>query len=432
MKSRVINNAFWIIGCRIVQAVLALLVNMMTARYLGPANYGLINYAAALVTFFTPIMRLGLDGVLVQEIITDIEKEGEKLGTAIVLNLLSGCACIASIMMFVSVANPFEKDTLIVCFLYSSILIFNAFDIIQYWFQAKLISKYTSIAMLLSYIVMTCYQIYILAMSKGVYWFAVSKSIEFLLIDIILYLLYKKKGKNKLVFSGNVAKEMFSKSKYYIISNMMVVVFAQTDRIMLKTMMGDEATGYYSAAVSCATMTSFVFAAIVDSARPSVLESYGANRESFERKMKNLYCVVIYAALIQSIVITLLSPFIINLIYGDGYVMATNVLKIVVWYTTFSYIGTVRNVWILANNKQKLLVRVNVSGALANVCLNFLMIPRFGMEGAAIASLLTQFFTNVLTGFWFADLKENNFLLFRSLNPIYGVEVIKKITFKNK
>ena len=197
---------------------------------------------------------------------------------------------------------------------------------------------------------------------------------------------------------------------------MMVTVFAQTDRIMLKLMIDETAVAYYSAAVTVAGMTSFVFAAIIDSMRPAVLECVGRDQQLFDSRMMKLYCVVIYLALVQSLVIALGAPLIIRVLYGEAFAGAVSALRIVVWYTTFSYLGAVRAVWILAKSLQKYLWIINLLGAILNVALNWLLIPVWGINGAAAASLVTQVFANVILGFLIRPIRENNRLILRSLD----------------
>ena len=107
--NRMIKNASWIIVCRIVQAVLALIISMITARYLGPSNYGLLNYAMSVVAFALPLMKLGLTSIIVQEFIKYPEREGETLGTSIVLSLFSGFLCIAGVNAFVYLVNNHQN-----------------------------------------------------------------------------------------------------------------------------------------------------------------------------------------------------------------------------------------------------------------------------------------------------------------------------------
>ena len=220
---------------------------------------------------------------------------------------------------------------------------------------------------------------------------------------------------------------MLSKSKYYIISGMMVTIFAQTDRLMIKNMIGDAATGYYSAAVSCAGIASFVFAAIIDSMRPVILECKKQSIQSYEKNVSRLFSIVFYMSLIQCVVMTVFAKPIIWVLYGEEYFTSVDALRLVVWYITYSYFGQVRNVWILAEGKQKHLWRINLVGALLNVLLNSLVIPIWGILGAAVASLFTQFFTNVVVGFVMKPIRDCNRLMLKGINPRFALSEIKNI-----
>lgn len=426
INNKVFKNASWIIFCKIVQAVLNLVVTMLSARYLGPSGYGLINYAASVIAFAAPIMQLGLNSILVQEIVNTPEKEGEILGTSLLMSFCTSFLTIGGVVAFVAIANHGERETIIVCALYSILLIFQSLELVQYWFQAKLKSKYPAIVMLVAYVIVSAYKITLLVTGKNIYWFAISQAIDYLIISVLLFVVYRNLGTQKLAVSWERAKRLFSKSRYYIVSSLMVTIFAQTDRIMLKLMVDDAATGYYSAAVSCAGMTGFIFSAIIDSARPSIFESKKNNQEIFERNVTRLYSVIIYFALFQCIFITLLAEPIIHILYGNEYEPSVNALRLIIWYTTFSYMGAVRNIWILAEDQQRILWVLNLSGALLNVILNYILIPIWGIMGASFASLMTQIFTNVIMGFIIRSIRQNNFLMLRGLNPKYLMELIKK------
>jgi O-antigen/teichoic acid export membrane protein len=425
--NKVAKNATWIISCKIVQSVLALVINMLTARYLGPSNYGLIIYASSLVAFVVPLMQLGFSNILVQEIVNNPEREGTTLGTSVVFSLCSSICCVIGVTVFAYIANHNEPVTIIVCLLYSFTLVFQATEMMVYWYQAKLLSKYTSIVSLISYLIVSAYKVYILATAKDVYWFAFSNTFDFLLISIGIYILYKKYGGQKLSFSWELGKNMFSRSKHYILSSMMVTVFAQTDKIMIKLMIDETATGYYGAAVACAGIANFVFTAIIDSFRPYIFEGKKEKEEFFENRLTMLYSIVLYLSLLQSTGMTIFAGLIIHILYGQAYNSAIGALQIVVWYTTFSYLGAVRNIWILANNKQKYLWLINLSGAGANVLINAILIPILGIYGAAIASLITQIFTNVIIGYIIKPIRPNNRIMINGLNPQYCISAVKKV-----
>lgn len=432
MMNSVAKNAAWIIGCKIAQSVLAFVINMFTARYLGPSNYGVITYASSLVAFAVPLMQLGFNNILVQELVHHPEREGKTLGTTMFLSMCSSFACIVGIVAFAYVANLGDEETVIVCALYSGVLVFQALEQLIYWFQSKLMSQYTSIISLIAYVCISAYRIYLLATAKSVYWFAVSNAFDICLISLGTFIMYRKLKGQKLTFSFDLGKQLFSKSKHYILSSMMVTIFAQTDKIMLKAMINKESTAYYGAALACAAMTGFVFQAVIDSFRPFIFEGQKISDDLFKHRLQMLYSLVIYLSLLQSVVMTICAEVVVWITYGLNYMDAVTPLRIVVWYTTFAYLGSVRNIWILANSKQKYLWIINLSGAIANVVLNVCLIPFLGVNGAAIASLVTQFFTNVIIGFIIKPIRPNNSIMLKSLNPQYCLDAAKRVFTKKK
>lgn len=415
-ERRVMKNAVWIISCKLMQAVIQLVITMLTARYLGPSNYGAISYAASVVAFVVPVMQLGLRNTLVQEFVNAPEREGEILGTSLGLSLISSLFCIGGVVAFASVANFGDWETIWVCGLYSISLIFQALEMTQYWFQAKLMSKFTSVVMLCAYVLVALYRVFLLWSEKSIYWFAVATSIEYAIVAAGMFAIYHRVGGRRLRFSWILGKQLFLRSRYYIVSNLMVTVFAQTDKVMLRLMTDEATTGFYSAAITCANMTSFVFYAIIDSARPSIFESRKKSIEDFHKKMSLLYSVIIYCSLFVCVFIAIFAKLIVAILYGEAYNQAVPILQLVVWYTTFSHLGSIRNIWILAESKQDKLWIINLSGATLNVVLNYLLIPIWGASGAAFASLMTQVFSNVVLGCLIPSIRFNNTLMLRGLN----------------
>ena len=140
---------------------------------------------------------------------------------------------------------------------------------------------------------------------------------------------------------------------------------------------------------------------MIDSMRPVILEEKKKDETRYHERVTQLYAIITFISLAQSIGMTVLAKPLVYLLYGTEYAPTASILSVAVWYVTFSYYGSVRNVWILAEGKQRYLFGINVVGAVANVLLNLVLIPWWGGVGAAIASLITQFFTNVIIGFIF-------------------------------
>lgn len=430
--NRTAKNAGWIIGCKVVKALLMLAVTMLTARYLGTDGYGLLNYAGSVVTFAAPFMHLGLNSVAVYEIVSCPDKEGETLGTIIFLSFCSSLLCIIGVVSFAVVANSGEPVTIAVCALYSITLCFQALEMLQYWFHAKLLSKYSAIAMLAAYVAVSTAQILLVLAGKSVVWFAAAQSADCLVTTMILLACYRKLGTQALSVSMPRAKRLLAVGKYYILSDIMVTIYNNTDRIMLKLMRGDAETGIYSAAHTSALMTAFVFAAIMDSFRPTVFESKKNGKAAFEKALAELYSIIFYLSLFACFFVFAFAPLIIRLMYGADYGASIPVLRLLVWFTTFGYLGSVRDMWIIAEDRQHYLPRICFFGALSNFLLNAALIPTLGAMGAAAASLATQFFTNVATGRLIVAIRPNNAIMRRGLSPTTFMNAIRGLRAKQE
>lgn len=424
MPNKVFENAKWIIVCKVVQSLIQMLIGMISARYLGPSNYGLINYAASVAAFAVPVMQLGLSGTLVQEYVSNPDREGKILGTALVMNMVSAIACIIGVTTFAAVANCGDKVTVIVCALYGTSLFFQAMEMLQYWFQAKLLSKYSSIAMLCSYVVVSAYKIWLLASEKSVYWFALSHAVEYGVTGLLLLIAYRKNSTQRIGFSFSMAKELLGKSRYYIVSMLMVVLYGKTGSIMLTLICDEAENGYLATAMTCTCISIFVFNAIIDTARPVILDSKKDSQEAYEKNVSRTYSLTTWLSLAQSIFFTLFAGTVIEILYGAAYLPAVPVLRILCWQSAFSYMGYVRNIWILAEEKHQSLWKINLCGVIVNILLNALMIPQWGACGAALAAVATQFVTNFLVGFVMKPIRRNNILLLRGLNPKYILELL--------
>ena len=205
-----VNNASWMILGRIIQMILAFFVSIITARFLGPSNYGIINYASAYVAFFTSLCTLGLDSIIVKDLIENPKEQGTALGTSIFMRGISSSIAIILVVIIVAIVDYGERETIIVTALCAVSLIFQSIDIISFWFQSKYESKINTIATLVAYFISSLYKILLLILKKNVRWFAFASSIDFMCCAVMLLLSYKKHNGPKLHVSIPKGKALLS------------------------------------------------------------------------------------------------------------------------------------------------------------------------------------------------------------------------------
>ena len=415
LKSRNAKNAIWIIGEQIFQMVISFLIGIFTARYLGPSNYGVLNYTASFVAFATSIVTLGMDGVVIRKMIAAPDKEGIILGSCIVFRIISAILSSISIMILVYVLNIDEPLKLWLTALQSIQLLFQAGYIFDSWFQRHLQSRFVSIAKIAACIIVSLYKIYLLVYAKDITWFAFSNSLTYIIITLILFLTYKQAGGQNLKFSYKIGKDILSESYHFIISGIMVAVYVQISRIIVGEYSTDVEVGFYTMATSLSAMWVFVPTAIINSFRPTIMEYKEKKQEDlYIRRLQQLYSFLIWISIFASTIMVLFGGYFIKTVYGVDYEGAILPFKIIIWSELFSILGTARGIWILCEKKNKYVKYYLFIGSTFNLCMNLIFIPMYGVIAAAIIALLTQFVTSIVAPLFYKETRVHTKLVIDS------------------
>ena len=415
LKSKESKNAIWLIGGRVAQMVLSLFVGVLSARYLGPANYGSINYATALVNFFMSFCTLGINSIIVKDFFDNPDEQGEAIGTTIVMRIVSSF-CSAALVIGISFFLDYgEWETIIIVILCSVSLLFHAFDTLQRWFQYKYKSNVSALALFLAYFATSLYKVILLIFNKSVFWFAFATSVDYIVLGALLLIFYKIHGGPRLRFSWRKGKALLAVSYHYILSGLMGSIYNKTDKLMLKQMLDEEAVGYYSTATAICSMWTFVLSAIIDAMYPTIIQTFEKDKKAFDKKNRQLYAIVFYVSTFVSLMFVFFGKLGIKILYGEAYLPAAMPLSVVTWYTAFSYFGVARNAWMVCNKKQKYLKYMYIAAAIINVGLNWIFIPMWGATGAAFASLVTQICTSIILPYCIKDVRPNAKLMLEAI-----------------
>lgn len=416
IKSNNLRNSYWIIGEQIFQMVLGLIIGMWSARYLGPSNYGTLNYTASFVSFFISFATLGMDGVLLKKIVSNPDIEGEYLGSCFVFRIVASFLSSIAIAIIIIILNPTEPIKLVLALIQSLQLAFKAFYTFDIWFQRYLKSRYTSIAKMLSSMLIALYKLFLLVTAKDIIWFAVANSLPDCCIGLILLLFYKKSHGPRLSFRLKTGMSILSESYHFILSDLMSAVCQYLDRVMIGWMLSDEDVGYYIAASTISTMWTFVPSSIIKSFRPMIMELKVQGNDSLYRKrLTQLFSVIIWIGIVFSLGVFLFSNIIVDVLYGKDYSVTVGPLRVIVWASAVSIISSTRSVWIICENKNQFVKYYILIGAISNTVLNFLLIPKNGITGAAIATLITELTILIFAPLLFKETRSQIEYLFNGL-----------------
>lgn len=391
-------NTSWMMGEKILRMFVGLFVGIWVARYLGPEQFGLLSYAQSLVFLFVAIAKLGLDGILVRELVKEESDKDELLGTAFWLKLIGALLILPVLWLAVQLTSN-DNYTNLMVFIIASAAIFQSFNVIDFYYQSRVESKYVAWANSMSLGLSSAIKIALILSEAPLIAFALMVSFDALVLAVGLIYFYKVSSHEKLFswsFNTKTAKKLLKESWPLILSGLLVSVYMKIDQVMLKEMMNAEAVGQYSAAVRLSEAWYFVPMVIANSLFPAIINAKKESEELYLQRMQRLYTFMVWLAIGIALPITFLSGWLIEFLYGSAYHQAAGVLVVHLWAGVFVFLGVVSGKWLVVEGLTIIAMRRVLLGVIINISLNLLLIPSHGILGAAAAILASQIFAAFL------------------------------------
>jgi polysaccharide transporter, PST family len=395
---QVLINFSWLMAEQLLRLGAGLIVGIQVARYLGPDQYGLLNYAMSFVILFTTISTLGLSSIVVRDLVTSPKSTHQILGTTLVLRLVGGLiACFLAIgaMMFI---RPGDSLTGVLVALSAAGLVVQAFDTLGLWYQAQTQSKYVVLAKSSAFFLTSVAKIGMILLQAPLVAFAIAGFVELVIGAIWLLNIYQRQGHTLLQwrFSLSQAKHLLSDSWTDIFSGMAILVFLRIDQTMLGDMVSSVAVGIYAAASRLSEIWYFIPGAIISSLLPTMVKQKSQDEAQYYRQLDALFHLGAGLAYLIVLPITFFAQSIVLMLFGEEYAEAGLILKIHIWAAPFVFLGTIQGIWNTAENLLKLSLQRTLIGAISNIALNFLLIPQYSGVGAAIATVVSYAASSVL------------------------------------
>ncbi len=410
-----LKNTGWMFFGRVFMLGISFFVGIYIARYLGPSNYGLFSYVISFVGLFGFLASFGIDGIASREMIKDHSKKDEIIGTGFYLKIIGGLLAVISVFI-VSLFTTKDIFTLGLIWLFSLNFILQAFNIIETYFQSQVLSKKVVTAQIIAGSLSAILKIFCIALGKGIFWLTLIYIIETAIYALILLFSFRNFGSHirRWKFNKNIARSLLKDSWPLMLSSVAIGIYMKIDQVMIKNMLGNEQTGIYAVAVKLSEVWYFIPALICSSVFPAIVKAMSVSREFFENRMTRLYSLMFWLSFAIASFITIFSYPVIKILFGTPYIGAVATLRIHVWAGIGVFLGIAVGQYLLASNLTKISFYNTLLGALINIILNIILIPKMGINGAAIATLVA-YLTTVFGILIFKESRNQGLLILKSI-----------------
>lgn len=405
-------NTKWFIAEKVTSLLVAIIIIPKIFNSLGTVNIGKLKFAETFISFFTPLLFLGLSEICIREIVFYPKRIKFIIGTAFYLRLFSWIftASIIGVYSFLFLENELFIIYFFICLSY----LVRIFDVFEYYFHSLKQTKYVFISKSISLFFIVFLQYYGVKNEFGINYFAALLILDFLLQSIFYLFIVKLKNifdLKSLVFSKTMAFYLLKNSFPLMLSNFLVLFYIVIDDFLLKYYHGDETYGLYATIYYLIiTLTWNIGFSIINALFPSLTESYTSNLRIYYKKISRLLIYMLVLGFIIVVIYQLFSYSILYNFFGNDFLNIHSDLKLFSWAPLIIFTGMIYEKHLITTNNIEKNVYRFIIGCISNIVLSLILIPKLEITGAIIAVLISHFITNI--GYIFIDTKSRKQLKF--------------------
>lgn len=402
-------------GDYIFSLTASLIVGIAVARYLGPEMYGIIAFATAVYTLLVIIVSLGIDDIIMKDMLQHEERQGSIQGSALFVK--SAAAFLVYGIIFIYFLINYSGEKLYSVLIITGAVLFQPLSVFSCIFLINAQAKYTSIARMISYTLSSLLKIILIIFKAPVTYFAFAVFIDYAVLYLTVILMYKYK---KYTVSGwhidiSYIKYILKSAVPLFAAVLFYTFYQKVTVIIISSMYSDYASGIYSAAARLTEIWYLVPAVLMTAFYPAVVKAKQISEEEYNKRIKTLFYVTTIPFILMAFFAALLSPFIIKILYGEKYIESSIVLSLTIWSVPFiSFYVISSKCFILENKVKHLLLRSALSFILI-IFLGCILGSFYYLKGFSIAVVVSSFISFFLIDLFFKDTRELFFIKLSSM-----------------
>ncbi|MGB5709817.1 MAG: flippase [Waterburya sp.] len=413
---KIIHNVGWLSAEKALNMVLSFFVGIYVIRYLGAENFGKLSYSLSFVALFTAIAKLGLDNIVVRNVLQKEKLTQEILGTAFVLKLMSALVTFGLIGTAIWTFND-DSQIRWMSVIIAVSLVFDCFDVIYFWFQSQVMSRPIAIVRSIQLIFSSAAKLLFITLKLPLIafaWLMLAGSVVRAIGMIAAYFQHRQS-----IFYWQLgwqrARELLKDSWPLILSGVMITIYVKIDQVMLGNMAGNQEVGNYAAAAKFSSIWYFVPTTICSSVFPAIIRAKERSKQEYYAKLQQLYDLMAWISLAIVIPVTFASGYLVTTLLGEEYAKAGEILALHIWAGPFVFLGVARSKWLVAENLTQFSFATTSLGAITNVLLNYFLIPSSGGSGAALATVISYGVASHIACIFYPPMFNSGWMLTKAL-----------------
>lgn len=384
------KNTGWLLAEKLIRIFFGFTVNILLVRYLGAEDFGVFSYALSYVGLFTALATLGLDSIITRELVNRPHEKNKILGSVFILRLIGASTAfiLIFIMLTVTGENAVNKTAILIL---STGMFFQSFYVIEYFFHSQIKGKFVAIVQSSSIVITSLIKLYFIFSGASLISFIIVQAAEIMIIaaGFVLTFKFQKEKIFNWKFDKILSIKLLKDAWPLILAGVVVGIYVRIDQIMIEKMLNSTELGFYAAAVRLCEVWYFIPMVITTSLFPAILNAKNSDENLYQSRLQKLYDLMAFISIGIALPVTFLSGFIMSTLYGSEFIVGSTVLTIYIWAGVPTFLGVASSQYLISENLTKISFYRTTIGLIANIFLNLILIPKYGINGAAYATLIS-------------------------------------------
>jgi PST family polysaccharide transporter len=402
------HNLAWLVGDRAVRLLTTLAIGSWVARHLGEQQYGMFAYAVACVAVVAAASALGMDALVVRDIIKSPANASKLIGTATLFRMAATITAGLPMLGLVYLLRPEEPLVVGLVAMLGVGIFFQSLETAELWFQAKIQMRLLVLPRLVLFFIVNAIKVWLVLSNRSLVAFVALSTVELAAGGVLTFALVRR-GSNGLVkmqFDWSEGWRLLRECWSLAVSGLVVITYMKVGQLLISGLLDDAALGVYSAAIRVSETANFLPVILASSLLPSLLRARDAGPEVYRVARLRFFRLNALLAFAICVPLTVLAPLITRVLYGAQFLGSASVLAVHSWSLVFVFMGVARGQHLL-NERQPVWSLISTTlGLVANVAFSLILIPRYGPIGAAYAVLLAYGIAAVGTPFLFTATRQ--------------------------
>lgn len=393
-QKTIVSNVFWSVGGKIVSMLSALFIGILVARYLGPENYGVMNYVVSYVTIFSVFANFGMDNIEIRELSKHSDHRDTILGTCYCLRIFFAILAYLGIIVSLFLYKT-DRFTTLMILSYGLTLFTGTGNILRNYFTSIIQNKYIVKSEIFRTLISAGVKILLLWMKAPLEYFIYAQIFDTVYVVSGYYICYKSSvGSIRLwKFDKTIVRFILKESFPLVLSGAAVIIYQRIDQVMIGNMLDKTEVGYFATAGKFVDLIVFLPTVLVQTITPMLIREKEYHPKIYEIRKKTFVSIITWTAIIMSSIVSILAYWLIIYTYGVKYSPAIPVLQIMAFKAVGMALSSSGGQIIIMEHIQKWAFIRNIMGCILCIILNYLLIPRYGIIGSAIVTIITVLFT---------------------------------------